>query len=379
MNVMRFTLRRAWIAALLGVLLVVLTVTALLPGSRSKPWALSVSYYNGAGDNGATNLSDIACPSPSMCLAVGLSGDFSHGVIFRTSDAGRRWTVRHLPNVGLNSISCPTMEFCAVAGFSLRPSTPSGGEIWTTPDSGARWTRASLPIGVAPAVGTVYCSADGHCIAEAQASSLISEILRSTDHGLRWFVVLRLPRGVTLGPVTCASPSLCFAGGSHDSMHAEILRSTDGGARWSPQLPISEPGAYVQGISCPSRSECVAVGFWSPASANIETLASGNRGAIWTTHDAGLSWTPVAVPVATGELSGVSCVTNRVCEAVGQNVDGTGADVKSNDSGWGWFTHASIGTTVALESIACVSRLRCWVTSTGPTEPNGGGVIFATR
>jgi hypothetical protein len=376
-----FTHRRIRRTAVLAAVALAAGIGAALalPGSSRPQWTIDRSFFHAPGNNGGVELTDLACPSSSVCVAVGLGGGLTNGVAYRTSNAGRTWMPSFFSNVTLNSVSCPTARFCAAAGFSPTSATPSGGAIWITEDSGVHWVRSRLPAGAPPAVGSVYCSRSGPCLAEVQWSDLVSGILRSIDRGRQWRLVEKLPRGEQLGNVTCATDLLCFAGGSYDFQHALILRSTDGGGAWRAELPTSPPAAYIQDITCPSSSSCVGVGWWSPETANISNLAIGNIGSIWITHNSGQDWNLVQLPIQVGALSSVSCVSTQVCEALGQNNRATGVVLKTDTSGWSWFIHAQVGTVGGFGAIACVDQPRCWLAAAGNANPDGGGGVLWIR
>jgi photosystem II stability/assembly factor-like uncharacterized protein len=368
-----------WLAGVaLGIAIVALFLGVLVlasPASRSSPWKLIASFHSGIGRDAADNLSSISCPSQSVCEVVGSSGNFSDGVIFKTSDAGRQWIrLFFVPNVLLESITCPSISFCVAAGISPSALSPvltipevSGGSIWTSDDSGARWTRGILPRGRVPAIGGVYCSAAGDCLAAAESVSS-SEILRSTNYGASWSVASTLPRGLTLFTVTCASRSLCIAAGARDSTRGEIMRSTDGGSTWTGVIPRGQYLDFVRGVTCLSSTSCVAV---------------GDIYSVWTTNDAGRTWTYRATPIDIGDLSGVSCI-GRLCTAVGQANSATvqsfsgphGVVLRSDDAGRHWLRRATINSTFSLDGIACVSRSLCWIASS--TDPNNGAIFSVT-
>jgi photosystem II stability/assembly factor-like uncharacterized protein len=371
--------RHKVLTAVVGAVALIAGVLAFaVPSSRaaSHPWKLSASFYNGSGKDGADNIADISCPSRTVCEAVGLSGDFYHGVIFKTSDAGRHWTPSLVPSVGLESIACPSSRFCVATGINPTTGSEVGGSIWVSQDSGEMWTHGVLPKGVGPAIGDVFCSTAVDCLAAAEFASN-SEILRSTNHGVNWSVVTTLPRGTNIGAMTCSGRSLCFAGGARNLRSAEILKSTNGGSTWTAEVPPQKPFDFVRSITCMSRISCVAVGWWDPSSAGLTESGDGsNEGSVWTTDDAGRTWRYRATPSQKGALTSVSCVNLRFCVAVGQSTLPRALVLSSDDGGKRWTVHATIGSAGALEGIDCVSPSLCWIASWGPTEPNGGGGIF---
>jgi hypothetical protein len=86
------------------------------------------------------------------------------------------------------------------------------------------------------------------------------------------------------------------------------VATTDGGVTWTAQTVPS--GIFtLDGVSCASTSDCVAVGDDS----------SESIGVIVATTDAGTTWTSQTTPSGVANLNGASCGSTSVCEAVGLN------------------------------------------------------------
>jgi len=86
------------------------------------------------------------------------------------------------------------------------------------------------------------------------------------------------------------------------------VATTDGGVAWAAQMVPA--GIFtLDGVSCASTSDCVAVGDDS----------SERDGAIVATTDAGTTWTSQTTPSGVANLNGASCGSTSVCEAVGLN------------------------------------------------------------
>ena len=175
--------------------------------------------------------------------------------------------------------------------------------------------------------------------------------------------------------VACSSPSDCQAVGfyANDATAnlGEALRFT--GGAWS-RLSVPEPGGrgamdydYLDGVACPSRSDCWAVGY------------HGNRGDAsvneilrWT----GRRWTKVKTPQPAGpghqadrnELHGVACPAASDCWAVGTRTNKSGGLVNEalHWNGKRWKTVATPNPAGAgsaeqnvSEGVSCSSRSYC--------------------
>lgn len=83
--------------------------------------------------------------------------------------------------------------------------------------------------------------------------------------------------------------------------------------------PSSTHSSYLNAVSCPTTTVCVAVG----ASETDRNSASGQvtggsfQALVVRTTDAGKTWAPVALPSIGADLSGVSCWSATLCVAVG--------------------------------------------------------------
>jgi photosystem II stability/assembly factor-like uncharacterized protein len=155
---------------------------------------------------------------------------------------------------------------------------------------------------------------------------LRSPALHTSDGGTTWTKQSVPPNVSFLSAVACPTVKTCVAVGSK-SVHGGhkqvgvVIRTHNGGATWTIQrIP---PGLNdLSGISCPSVSDCEAVG-------------DGDLTALGTT-DGGAAWTPQGVPSSVESLAGVACPSVSDCEAVGLTGSGDGAAVGTTDGGATW-------------------------------------------
>lgn len=145
------------------------------------------------------------------------------------------------------------------------------------------------------------------------------------------WVIQPLPavRDGTLVAVSCASSASCTAVGNYSGpagVQLPLVERRDGDA-WSVQtavIPHGASSALLTGVSCPSSTNCVAVGY----STYTFTVAGGTTGEQVTLaeHWDGSAWSiqPTPNPAAVGangqpqaSLAGVSCTSSTDCTAVG--------------------------------------------------------------
>ncbi len=110
----------------------------------------------GAATNASPALSDVACPSVAVCVAVGSygSGPSGYGQGLLLTRSGSSWTATEAPlpagtsanrNAELSSVACPSAAVC-VAGQRYTDSSGHGQGVLLT-GHGSSWaaTKAPLP------------------------------------------------------------------------------------------------------------------------------------------------------------------------------------------------------------------------------------------
>ena len=132
-----------------------------------------------------------------------------------------------------------------------------------------------------------------------------------------------------LAGVSCASSSACTAVGSYygpSGVGQLPLVERWNGVGWSVQSAVITPGApngALAGVSCPSSSDCVAVGF---ASYSVAVMGGTQTALLPLVEDwDGNAWTVESSPdpgalgggLPNAQLSGVSCTSMAACTAVG--------------------------------------------------------------
>ena len=145
--------------------------------------------------------------------------------------------------------------------------------------------------------------------------------------------------GSSLSAISCPANGECVAVGN-DQIPGEnpfaLIETLSNGA-WTGSIAPNPPGtintASLSGVSCVTETSCVAVGSYQPDGDGdqplVETLSDG-------------TWTAVAPPpgpTESGILSAVSCPTDASCVAVGMaqesNGDSTGPLVENLSAGNG--------------------------------------------
>lgn len=293
------------------------------------------------------------------CWSVGARNNFTDpGSPQRTASLienwnGRRWAIVPSPNTpdsadqSPNSIACISASDCwAVGDKTLNDSTSvTAIDHW----DGTMWSAVTSPSTPTPSndylVG-VSCTGPRNCWAVGQASSQSagSHYENLVEHwdGSAWSLMPVPDPGTdnTLLAVTCVTYRDCWAVGrfGFSSTAGEALHWD--GVSWSETVSPSgdSPDAYLDGISCSSRNECMTVG----------SLTEQWNGSSWT-----------LVPHS-GDLNDVACPGPYSCWAVGA---GTGPALIEHWNGSAWALARSPAPAAGAEilsAITCPDRRTCW-------------------
>ena len=176
-----------------------------------------------------------------------------------------------------------------------------------------------------------------------------------------------IPSGGLLD-VSCPSATDCIAVGAagHGRKPNGLFESNLSlvehwnGTSWS---VVASPNAdlksdFLYGVSCSSSASCLAVGFTGAGFATRATIESWN----------GTKWSVVSTPQETpsnSTLAAVACASATMCFGVGQyvNASGTLAPLIERSSAAGWTLvpsqHTAVRTTT-LAGVSCVSVTFCF-------------------
>lgn len=168
-----------------------------------------------------------------------------------------------------------------------------------------------------------------------------------------------------LWSVSCPDASHCWAVGSYTAafnVDATLIESWNGD-KWSIQSSPntgSGYGDFLYDVTCTSSTDCWAVGYYSPNT-------SGPNSTL-TEHWDGTSWSIVSSPNAGDDqgLFGISCPSATDCWAVGGYViEGSGVPQRTliehwNGTAWAVVASPSSSSQDVLNGIACSSATTCW-------------------
>jgi hypothetical protein len=333
-------------------------------------------------------LDSVSCASAGGCVALGYYGAADHSThALLTTETNGTWgagtTVALPPDAStafpppdsesfaggfLSSASCPSAGNCTTVG-SYTKKDPNGGTggayPWEFDETGGSWAPGvglELPAGAATTVDYrgggaspflgftgLSCPSAGNCTAvggyvdgHSDSQGAIFE-----ERGGRWSTGIRasMPRYAAtisdpmqlLNPmvaVSCAALDSCAAVGwfivnFHETQHGLLLTERAGNWKASAiSLPagVQAPGGvFLTSISCPSRGNCVAVGYYAGHGKTHGLVVRERRGRWGRAFDVALPSNAATSSSQHTFLNSVTCPSSRFCLAGGSYADRSGA------------------------------------------------------
>jgi hypothetical protein len=325
-------------------------------GAAPAQWSTTPSPGQAGSDN---TLNSVSCISTTSCVAV---GSYSNGAPSKTlieSWDGSTWSISSSPNVGsgpnrLNGVSCASSASCVAVGTE-------SGQILVESWDGSTWSIVSTPgRGTANGFNGVSCVTATNCVAVGSDNSPGGGTLVESWNGSTWSIVPSLSPGTLLG-VSCTGSGGCVAVGWYSSSSTNkvttLIESGNGGT-WSVRSSPNRPTVYneLYGVSCASSGGCIAVGYSGPSTAPGATLVESlSAGGTWSiANSANLGYYSA--------LNGASCTSSTNCVAVGSYSSGTPSKtlIESwNGSIWSIASSANPGPYSALNGVSCATSARC--------------------
>ena len=281
---------------------------------------------------GATpSINGVSCPTPTGCFAVGSYSTGSTAKPLIEHWNGTRWSIVRGPALGgasgsLAGVSCVSATSCFAVGYIYRNGSVTKPliERW----NGTRWAIVPGPtptgnsmLNGASCVSTTSCFAVG-----SHQPGSVSKTVVEQWNGTRWSIVPSPNPGggaqeTVLTGVACARPTRCAAVGSYEiGSTGKSLAEQWNGTRWAIVVVPKPSGAttnFLNGVSCPTATRCVAVGTYQVGQVSKPFVEQWN----------GTRWSKVAIPSAAGAISAtlnsVACRSATRCFAVGSYTTST--------------------------------------------------------
>jgi hypothetical protein len=307
-------------------------------------------------------LAGLACRTLNQCVAVGANTPTMPTQLAAGTWNGKKWARVAVPkpsgsgNVSLGGVACPAANECVAVGdaWPLRSgSNYAIASYW----NGKRWTtgRAADPSGQS-LLTAISCATATSCFAVGQVipSGKVTwtGLIEHWD-GKHWAQqAAPLPHGTsdgTLNGVSCLTKSFCVAVGNDSA--GELIERWNGKA-WSATGPGASPDDILWSVSCPAAATCFAVGGDVSGGVVVER---------WN----GKSWSSVAAPAPSAKqtvpsLQSVSCASATRCLAVGNDLaPGVFADAWNGSKWRAVGTSFSGGHIGSFEQVSCLGATNC--------------------
>ena len=279
--------------------------SAIVEQWNGTSWAVSTPPSAG---HTTGPLMGIACPTATLCFAVGEQSDEWNG---------GTWSVLGLPGPAstfpsFTAVTCPSATLCfAVGAAEATGTTTFSSSALVDEWSGGTWTTvASVPqpsgSGLYNVMTAISCPSATACLAvglsqPAGSGSTPPTSVADAWNGTAWSSIAPSPSGQGLSAVGCATTTTCFLAGSG------TLLEWNGSTFTSMTLPGNPD---VMGLDCPSASACYALGINASSATNSTSLD------LWD----GTSWSEIPTPNGAGTinaLTGLACPASNQCFAVG--------------------------------------------------------------
>ncbi len=290
-------------------------------------------------------------------------------------------------NASLAGVSCPAATSCvAVGSFLGRIPGTSAYQNFTLAETlnGSTWTIVPSPSPRLPGGGaqlnSVSCTSSTSCMAVGETQTfhepggyLIPHPLAESWNGTKWSIAAT-PKlansGASLNGVSCTSTSNCMAVGNEGFPKNPTLFTLAeqwNGTAWkfvSTPPPLTPGGTALSAVSCSSPGSCMAVGYfgYNNGTGTSLTLAESWNGTAWQHRG-----TPT--PGNSGDLAGVSCATAG-CTAAGSHAVPAGslgeATLAEQWGGKDWKVQPTPNPAGAggagFDAVSCTSPSACMAT-----------------
>jgi hypothetical protein len=203
----------------------------------------------------------VSCPSASDCIAVGQQGMAALAMGWQAD----RWRVELAPVAPpvvsvLDGVSCTAATSCIAVGYTA-PDQSALPRALVERWNGQDWSRMRTP--KTPPLQSAFLNAvscsPGSCVA---VGSVGFGPLVERFNGRQWSIQAT-PAGAALAElngVSCVSTTDCVAVGGRSNSHQAIAERWNG-SRWSIEnTPTLAAGSLLWAVSCPSAAGCFAVG-----------------------------------------------------------------------------------------------------------------------
>lgn len=159
--------------------------------------------------------------------------------------------------------------------------------------------------------------------------------------------------------------------------HQAALTESWNGTKWTIRStpPTGDSFTDLTNVSCPTTSDCVAVGETGTTEKTVPVIERWN-GTAWA-----IQKSPVIPAADAPGLNSVSCATASSCTAIGSYLTSSGAEpLAEHWNGAKWSRQTIPGATnYPLYAVSCPSATSCTAAGGYSTGPNSGGLPLAAH
>jgi hypothetical protein len=328
------------------------------------------------------DLSSISCGAPGDCTAVG-SYQFGFAKPLVVTERDGSWSAGAEPQLPANAattpdasmpttgnplslVACPSSGNCTAVGTYTNKDAVAGEYPWVLEQKAGDWgsgAAAQLPAdandkgqsersGTAPFFGFtgLSCPSAGNCTAVGGywGHVDVEQGLILTERNGTWSRGLKAPLpphavpnsepnelNAPVASVSCSAPDDCAAVGWYvvkpNGTHHGLLLTERAGIWRASALALpagakAPGGVFLTSVTCPSRGNCVAIGYYA-GHGRTHGLIVRERGGKWGRGmNAALPRHAAQAGRSHTFLDSVSCATASRCTVVGIYADRSGAD-----------------------------------------------------
>jgi hypothetical protein len=331
------------------------------------------------GETGSSSLSGVSCAAGSQCQAVGT--DSANNAIAE-GFSGTSWIPESIHDGGfkaedMSGVSCTSTSDCQGVGQYSGENLADGwsGSAWSLEVQSLEWIQGYFE--VSSSLQGVSCPAATKCFAVGTSdyvdpgNELDGPFLAiETWDGSSWTKQLIFDIG-SLNGISCPTKRACTAVGTSPQVGGAIVEAFNG-STWTLQTPAVPEGGKntkLAAVSCVSAASCIAVGSYTDSSRSKIALVENWNGTSWKVQP-----TPAPTGATATRLTGISCAQVSACTAVGWYTNGVG-DAESLAESWNGTTWTiepvptpNGSSSSKLNGVSCPSPTAC--TAVGAAGPN---------
>jgi hypothetical protein len=257
----------------------------------------------------------LSCGSRSTCYAIASVRRVSRTGIIRITDKGAHsHTTLVKETISASAISCPS-----AAGCEVLIERRSDDASLVAPVSGKGAIGKPRGLGTTPSVepSLLTChQSRTHCILLGASGGIVDAV--SIDGSTSSNNALTLPANHVIEAInglTCPTATQCYAVGqaSVNAKQRGFVLPIHNGVVGAPTYVASASDHGLQAIACPSAATCYATGF-------------GHHGLVFTVHNAKVTHTATIPKVVA--MYGIACPSVHRCLAAGVDVNQTNGSMK---------------------------------------------------